>query len=274
MPLSALAGAPSQAYVRLGDVARIKLVPGPSMITSENGQLRSVVYLNVLDRDIGSFVSEGEEYLNTELKLPPGYTYEWSGQYENKRRADQRLTIVVPIVLVVIFIMLYMTMRDWAEASIVMFSVPFALIGGVYLMYALGYNFSIAVWVGFISLYGVAVQTGIVMVVYLHQALDARLQAKETVTEQELHDATFEGAVLRLRPKLMTVATTVIGLIPLMWASGTGSDVMKPLMTPMIGGLFTSAINVLLMTPVLFLLVKKRALKRGGLKRSKMAEWM
>lgn len=271
---SALISASSQSYVRLGDVARITLNPGPSMITSENGQLRSVVYLNVLDRDIGSFVSEGEARLDAELNLPVGYTYEWSGQYENKRRADERLMFLVPIVLAVIFLMLYVTMRDWVEASIVMFSVPFALVGGVYLMYALGYNFSVAVWVGFISLYGVAVQTGIVMVVYLHQAFDRRIRAQETINEQDLYDATIEGAVLRLRPKLMTVATTVIGLIPLMWATGTGSDVMKPLMTPMIGGLFTSAINVLLMTPVLFVLAKKRALRRGSLKLSRMAEWM
>ena len=265
---------PPQGYVRLRDVADIRVAPGPSMISSENGELRSVVYLNVRDRDMGGFVDEAERALDAELNLPAGYAYEWSGQYENKRRADRRLMIVVPIVLVVIFLMLYMTMRDWAEAGAIMLSVPFALIGGLALMALLRYNFSVAVWVGFISLYGVAVQTGIVMMIYLRQALDLRLAEGRVHGREDIEEATVDGAVGRLRPKLMAAATTMIGLVPIMFSTGAGSDVMKPLMTPMIGGMVTSMINVLLMTPVLFVLLKEYDRRRGRLEKSRMTEWV
>jgi len=262
-----------RGYVSLGAIASVDIVPGPTMINSDDGELRSVVFLNVRGRDLGGFVADAAQTLGERLKLPEGYTWEWSGQYENKQRAEQRLMIVVPAVFLVIFVMLYMTMRDWKEAAVVMLSVPFALVGGVYLMYLLGYNFSIAVWVGFIALYGVAVQTGVVMVVYLHQALDKRLRA-DVVTPFDLREATMEGAVQRLRPKLMTVATSLLGLVPIMFATGVGSDVMKPLVAPMIGGLLTSAIHVLIMTPVLFIMMKERLLRKGELRQSTMAEWM
>lgn len=272
--LSALGNVPPQGYVRFGDVAKIDLTTGPVMISSENGQLRSVVFLNVRGRDMGSFVDEARGRLDAELHLPVGYSYEWSGQYENKQRAESRLMVVLPVVFLIIFLMLYMTMHDWKEAGVVMLSVPFALIGGVYLMYILGYNFSVAVWVGFIALYGVAVQTGVVMVVYLHQALDRKLLSHSTISDSDLYDATMEGAVQRLRPKLMTVATSLLGLVPILFATGAGSDVMKPLVTPMIGGLLTSGIHVLIMTPVLFIIMKERALRKGVLEKSSMAEWM
>jgi Cu(I)/Ag(I) efflux system membrane protein CusA/SilA len=185
----------------------------------------------------------------------------------------------MPIVFVIIFVMLYFTTKDFTEALVVMLSVPFALIGGVYLTFLLGYNFSVAVWVGFIALYGLAVQTGVVMVVYLHEALDRRLLAhrrgeRGPITEQDIYDATVEGSVLRLRPKVMTVATSLIGLVPIMWSTGVGADVMKPLAAPMIGGLITSTIHVLVVTPVLFTYMKRRALKKGTLEVSKMAGWM
>jgi Cu(I)/Ag(I) efflux system membrane protein CusA/SilA len=185
----------------------------------------------------------------------------------------------MPIVFVIIFVMLYFTTKDFTEAGVVMLSVPFALIGGVYLTYMLGYNFSVAVWVGFIALYGVAVQTGVVMVVYLHEALDRRLRDCELgkrgpITPQDIFDATVEGSVLRLRPKIMTVGTALIGLIPIMWSTGVGADVMKPLAAPMIGGLLTSTIHVLVVTPILFTYMKLRALKKGKLEISKMAHWM
>ncbi|MCC7438204.1 MAG: efflux RND transporter permease subunit [Armatimonadetes bacterium] len=266
--------APSTNYVRLGDIADIRLADGPAMISSENGQLRSVVFLNVRGRDMGGFVAEAKERLASQLKIGTGYSVEWSGQYENKQRAESRLMIVMPVVFLVIFLMLYMTMKDWKEAGVVMLSVPFALVGGIYLLHGLGYNLSVAVWVGFIALYGVAVQTGVVMVVYLHHALDAKLAAGGTVTAADLHAATMEGAVQRLRPKLMTVATSMLGLVPIMFADGAGSDVMKPLVTPMIGGLLTSAVHVLIMTPVLFIIMKERALRKGKLNKSQMAEWM
>jgi Cu(I)/Ag(I) efflux system membrane protein CusA/SilA len=272
--ITALGGASRQSYVRLGDVARVELAPGPAMIASENGQLRSVVFLNVRDRDMGGFIDEARAVLDRELRLPVGYTYEWSGQYEDKARAERTLAIVIPAVFVIIYLMLFMTMHDWKEAGVVMLSVPFALIGGVYLISLLGYNFSVAVWVGFIALYGIAVQTGVVMVVYLHHALDRRLAPGATLSHDDLHAATMEGAVQRLRPKLMTVMTSMLGLVPIMFSAGVGSDMMKPLVAPMIGGLLTSAIHVLIMTPVLFIMMKERALRKGELKRSKMAEWM
>ncbi|MGE3801769.1 MAG: efflux RND transporter permease subunit, partial [Candidatus Kapaibacterium sp.] len=275
--LSGSAGGNLRGYVQLGEIAEIELRPGPSMIPSENGELKSTVFLNVRGRDMGSFVAEAKERLQSELALPRGYTYSWSGQYENQTRAENRLLLVIPVVFLVIFFTLYLTLKDWKEASVVMLSVPFALIGGVWLISLLGYNLSIAVWVGFIALYGVAVQTGVVMVVYLHHALDKRLAERSegsAITLHDIHEATVEGALGRLRPKLMTVATSMIGLVPIMFATGVGSDVMKPLVAPMIGGLLTSAVHVLIMTPILFIIMKERALKKGSLKRSGMAEWM
>ena len=249
------------------------------MISSENAQLRSIVYLNVRGRDMGSFVEEARNVLSNDLRLPQGYTVQWSGQWENQVRAKQRLEILMPVVFLIIFVMLYFTTRDVTEAFVVMLSVPFALIGGVYLVYILGYNFSVAVWVGFIALYGLAVETGVIMVVYLHEALDRKFHAFEAgkrgpITLQDVYDATVEGAVLRLRPKVMTVATAMIGLIPIMWSTGVGSDVMQPLAAPMIGGLITSTIHVLIVTPILFSSMKERALEKGTLKKSQMAAWV
>ncbi len=278
-PQSAITRVSSKSYIPLAQLATIDIVPGPPMISSENAQLRSIVFLNVRGRDMGSFVEEAKEVLNKELKLPPGYTLQWSGQWENQIRAKKRLEILMPIVFLVIYIMLYFTTKDFTEALVVMLSVPFALIGGVYLIYILGYNFSVAVWIGFIALYGVAVQTGVVMVVYLHESLDRRIRDHELgkrgpITIKDVYDATLEGAVLRLRPKIMTVSTALIGLVPIMWSTGTGSDMMKPIAAPMIGGLMTSAIHVLVVTPILFTYMKERALKKGKLKMSAMAGWM
>lgn len=268
-----------RSYVPLGQVATVRIVPGPPMISSEQAQLRSIVFLNVRGRDMGSFVTEAKEVLNQRLHLPTGYTLQWSGQWENQIRAKQRLTILMPLVFLIIYVMLYFVTKDYVEALIVMLSVPFALIGGVYLVSLLGYNLSVAVWVGFIALYGLAVETGVVMVVYLHEALDRRLRDYERGTRgplelQDITEATIDGAVLRLRPKIMTVATAMIALVPIMWSTGVGADVMQPLAAPMIGGLFTSAIHVLVVTPILFSYMKERALKKGTLKKSKMSAWM
>jgi copper/silver efflux system protein len=256
-------------FIPLAQLADIKQSLGPPMINSENSLLRSIVFLNVRGRDMGGFVNDAKQALDKNLKLPPGYYVAWSGQYENQIRAKKRLEIVLPIVFSIIFVMLYFTFKSALEASMVMLSVPFALIGGVYLIYFLGYNFSVAVWVGFIALYGVAVETGVVMVIYLHEALNRYLQ-KGTITNADITQATLEGAVLRLRPKLMTVATNLIGLLPIMWSTGTGSDVMKPIAAPMIGGIITSAIHVLFVTPVIFSMMKEAALKRGTLKMNEM----
>jgi Cu(I)/Ag(I) efflux system membrane protein CusA/SilA len=249
----------------LGQLAKITASPGPAMVNSENGQLRALVQLNVRGRDMGSFVDEAKEALDRDLKIPAGYSLAFSGQYEDQIHARKRLQLVVPLVLVIIFVILYFTFHSALEASLVMLSVPFALIGGVYLMALYGFNWSVAVWVGFIALYGVAVQTGVVMVVYLQEALDRHL-ARGEMTEQAVFEATVEGALLRVRPKIMTVATTVIGLLPLLWATGTGSDVMKPIAVPLIGGMVTSTVHVLLVTPVIFLMMKRRDLRLGRLK--------
>jgi len=257
------------AHIPLSMVTKIKLSTGAPEIASEGGLLRSIVFLNVRGRDMGGFVTEAKQVLEKQLKLPTGYYVAWSGQWENQIRAKKRLQFLVPLGILVIFVLLYFTFHSVLEASMVMLSVPFALVGGVFLIYALGYNMSVAVWVGFIALYGVAVETGVVMVIYLHEALDKRL-LKGPVTEQDIYEATFEGAVLRLRPKLMTVAVALIGLVPIMWSSGTGADVMKPIAAPMIGGMVSSAIHVLIMTPVIFVLMKKRDLKKGKLKYSGM----
>ena len=235
------------------------------MVNSENSLLRSIVFLNVRGRDMGSFVSDAKEALDKQMKLPSGYYIAWSGQYENQIRAKGRLQILIPIVFLIIFVMLYFTFKSFLEAAMVLLSVPFALIGGVYLIYFLGYNFSVAVWVGFIALYGVAVETGVVMVIYLHEALNRRLM-KGPITIDDITRSTLEGAVLRLRPKVMTVATNLIGLLPIMWSAGTGSDVMKPIAAPMIGGIITSAIHVLFVTPILFSMMKESGLKRGTLR--------
>jgi Cu(I)/Ag(I) efflux system membrane protein CusA/SilA len=189
------------------------------------------------------------------------------------------MEIIMPVVFLLIYVLLYFTLHDYKEAGVVMLSVPFALIGGMYTIFFLNYNFSVAVWVGFIALYGVAVETGVVMVVYLHEALDKRLKAhhdgkRGEITNKDIYESAVEGSVLRLRPKLMTVLTAMIGLVPVMWATGTGSDMMKPLTAPMIGGLLTSAVHVLVVTPILFVIMKERALKKGKLEISKMSGWM
>jgi Cu(I)/Ag(I) efflux system membrane protein CusA/SilA len=253
--------------VPLALVTKVTISTGAPEINSEGGLLRSIVFLNVRGRDMGGFVNAAKMVLEEKLKLPSGYYVAWSGQWENQVRAKQRLQLLVPLGMLIIFILLYFTFHSALEASMVMLSVPFALVGGVYLVAALGYNMSVAVWVGFIALYGIAVETGVVMVIYLHEALDKKLLAGP-VTEQDIYDATFEGAVIRLRPKLMTVAVALLGLVPIMWSSGTGADVMKPIAAPMIGGMITSAIHVLIMTPVIFVLLKKRELRKGTLKYS------
>lgn len=261
----------------LGELADIRVTSGPPMISSENNMLRSIVFLNVRGRDMGGFVEEAKKVLDKDFapKLPKGYYYTWSGQWENQIRAKERLEIVMPIVFLVIFVMLYMVFKNFLESILVMLSVPFALIGGVYLMAILDYNFSVAVWVGFIALYGLAVETGVVMVIYLHEALDKKMiENNDKVNTQDIIQATKDGAVLRLRPKLMTVAVNLIGLIPIMWATGTGADLAKPIAVPMIGGVITSAIHVLFVTPIIFVMIKVYLNKRGKLHKSAMAKFM
>ncbi len=258
-----LVAAPAGAQIPLRQLATIRVVQGPSMISSENGLLRGTVLMNVRGRDVGSFVEEARRRLSAGVKMPPGYYVEWSGQYENQIRAKQRLEIVVPIVFLIILVLLYMTYRSWKEALHVILAVPFALTGGVFLLKLLGYNFSVAVWVGFIALFGTAVQTGVVMVIYLEEAVARKIAAAGELTIEGLHEAVREGALLRLRPKVMTVATVVAGLLPIMWTTRTGAEVMKPLATPVLGGMVSSLLHVLIVTPVIFTWLREWEIRRG-----------
>src|SRR6187551_1135795 len=249
------------AQIPLSQVARIEHTRGPAMISAENGLLLATVLLNVQGRDVGGFVQDARQRVAREVSLPAGYFVEWSGRWENQEHARQRLQLVLPIVLLVIFVLLYFTYRSFAEAAHVLLAVPFALTGGVYLLWLLGYNFSVAVWVGFIALFGTAVQTGVVMVIYLQEALDRKRQELGgTLTRAGLRDAVMEGALLRLRPKVMTVSTVIAGLLPIMWSTRAGAEVMKPLATPVLGGMVSSLLHVLIVTPVIFFWIQERRL--------------
>jgi copper/silver efflux system protein len=261
---SVLVTAPNGTQVPLAQLADIRSVSGPSMISSENGLLVVTVLLNVRGRDVGSFVDEARQLIADRVSLPPGSYLEWSGQYENEVRARQRLQIVIPIVLVVIYVLLYLTYRSFLDAAQVLLAVPFALAGGIYLLYALGYNFSVAVWVGFIALFGTAVQTAVVMVIYLEEAVARkREEVGGRLTREALLEAVKEGALLRLRPKVMTVSTVVASLWPIMWSHSTGAEVMKPLATPVLGGMVSSLGLVLIVTPVIFYWLRERDLWRA-----------
>ena len=233
------------------------------MIQSENGLLRGTVLLNVRGRDVGSFVEEANQAVINQIQLPSGYYIDWSGQFENQQRAKKRLMLVVPIVLIIIFGLLYLAYNSAIEAAHVLLAVPFALTGGVYLLWALNYNFSVAVWVGFIALFGTAVQTGVVMVIYLEEAVAKKKREFGKLTKESLLEAVTEGALLRLRPKVMTVSTIVAGLLPIMWNSSAGSEVMKPLATPVLGGMVSSLLHVLIVTPVIFYWLRERKLNKS-----------
>ncbi len=249
--------------VPLSQVADVRKVEGATMIQSENGLLRGTVLLNVRGRDVGSFVDEAKKAVSQQVQLPAGYYIAWSGQYENQQRAKSRLLFVVPIVLLVIFGLLYVTYHSALEAAHVLMAVPFALTGGVYLVWLLGYNFSVAVWVGFIALFGTAVQTAVVMVIYLNESVkNKRDELERQLTKKELLQAVIDGALLRLRPKVMTVTTVVAGLLPIMWSTSAGSEVMKPLAAPVLGGMVSSLLHVLIITPVIFYWLRERELRR------------
>ena len=258
-----LVSAPNGKVIPLGQVAEIKRVEGPAEIASENGRLRVFVQANVQNRDLGGFVEEVKERINRDIvpSLPAGMTIEYSGEFENQIRAGKTLRLIVPAVLFIIFILLYIVYRSAREAAHVILAVPFALSGGVFLQYLMGYNFSVAVWVGYIALFGTAIQTGVVMVVYLEEAVQRRrAQLGAAFGYSDLVDAVKEGARLRLRPKVMTVATIVASLLPIMWSTRTGAEVMKPLATPVIGGMISSLLHILIVTPAIFLWLHSRRL--------------
>jgi Cu(I)/Ag(I) efflux system membrane protein CusA/SilA len=261
----ALIPTPSGEQIPIGEVARVYYSRGPSMIRDEDGALTGYVYLNLNTHNYGGFVNRAEKMLSQKLALPAGYTWRWAGEYEFEMRAKQRLKIILPIVFFVIFLLLYLVFKSAAEAAVLIFPTLYAMSGGLLLQRVLGYNFSVAVWVGYIALFGIAVETGVVMVVYLDEAFQHHLAQDSPMTEAGLEQAVIEGAVQRLRPKLMTVTAVILSLAPILWETGIGSDVMKPIAAPIVGGMITSTIHVLILVPVFFLLIKRRALRRARL---------
>jgi Cu(I)/Ag(I) efflux system membrane protein CusA/SilA len=261
---------PSGAQIPLSQVAEIKMVTGPSMIRNENGLLAGYVYVDMTGSDIGGYVDRAKEAVATGIRLPTGYSLEWSGQYENMLRVSERLKLVVPITLFLILLLLYLNTKSWAKAGIVMLAVPFSLVGAVWLMYALGYNTSIAAWVGMIALMGLDAETGVFMLLFLDLSYEEARAQGRLRSLADLHEAIVHGAVKRVRPKMMTVAAAFMGLMPIMWSVGTGADVMKRVAAPMVGGLATSFLLELLVYPAVYLLwrwhteVKREAHKVAG----------
>lgn len=255
--------------IPLSALADVTVAEGPPMITSENAMLRGTLLFNVRDRDLGSTVDEAKKKLEDAVKrLPKGYFLDWSGQYENQIRAENRLMIIMPVALLIIVIILYFTFRNFREVLIVLASIPVALVGGAYSLYFFDVNFSVAVAVGFIALFGIAVETGVLMLVYLNNSLYRKVrkatEAGNPVNKKVVEDAVYDGAVLRLRPKLMTVIVDILGLMPILLATGPGSDVMKPITIPFVFGLITSTLFVLIVLPVMYAMIRERELKKYG----------
>jgi copper/silver efflux system protein len=250
----------------LGQLAKVTLLKGPPNIRTENALLVAYIYVDIRDRDIGSYVADAQRAVRDSVQFPPGYFAAWSGQFEYMERAKEKLKVVVPLTLLIIFLLLYLNFRRLTETLIVMASVPFALVGGVWLMYLLDYNMSVAVAVGFIALAGVAAETGVVMLIYLDQALaaitDQRRAERQRVTLADLHEAVMQGAVQRVRPKMMTVFAIIAGLLPIMWGSGTGSEVMRRIAAPMVGGMVSATVLTLIVIPAIYALVKEFEIRR------------
>lgn len=251
-------------HIPLRQVADLEIKKGPPTIRTENSLLTTWIFVDVRGRDIGSYVNEAKKAVSESVKFPSGYYATWSGQYEYMERAYQKLKVIVPLTLGIIFLLLYFNFGNITESLIVMLSLPFALVGGVWLMYLLGYNMSVAVGIGFIALAGVAAETGVVILIYLDNAYKKRLEAGQMSTPKDLYEAVMEGAVERVRPKMMTVVAIMAGLLPIMWGTGTGSEVMKKIAAPMVGGMVSSTVLTLIVIPAIYTIVKERALKRKG----------
>jgi Cu(I)/Ag(I) efflux system membrane protein CusA/SilA len=252
--------APNGSEIPMAQIADIKLVEGPAMIRNENGMLAGFVYIDVKDRDIGGYVEEAKKLIESKIKPPTGYSLIWSGQYENMIRVKERLKIVVPITLLMIMLLLYLNTQSWVKTAIVMLAVPFSLIGAFWILWLLGYNLSIAVWVGMIALMGLDAETGVFMLMYLDHAYDDQVKANRMNSLEDLREAVIHGAVKRIRPKMMTVMAAFMGLTPIMFSMGTGSDVMKRIAAPMVGGLISSFALELVVYPAIFFMWKKRSI--------------
>ena len=259
-----LVATPTGAQVPLSQLARMRMTMGPPAIKSEDAELVGYVFVDVTGRDLGGYVQEAQQVVQEKVQMPPGYHLLWSGQYEYMQRAKQRLIYVVPLTLLIIVVLLYSNFNSMGKTMIVLLSVPFSLVGGIWLIYLLGYNLSVAVWVGFIALAGVAAETGVVMIVYLDEVFERRLREGTMATAKNLYDAIIEGAVMRVRPKLMTVTAIMAGLLPIMWSHGTGADVMKRIAAPMVGGMVTSTILTLIVIPVIYEMWRGWQLRRAA----------
>ncbi len=261
--------------IPLGQLAKVSLSKGAPAIRTENAQLVAYIYVDIRDRDIGGYVKDAQKAVREQVKFLPGYTIQWSGQFEYMERATEKLKLVVPLTLVIIFLLLYLNFRRMTETLIVMLSVPFALVGGVWLLWWLDYNLSVAVAVGFIALAGVAAETGVVMLIYLDHALEKirveRAAKGERLTLQDHYDAIIEGAVERVRPKMMTVVAIIAGLLPIMWGTGTGSEVMRRIAAPMVGGMISSTVLTLVVIPAIYMIVKTRQAGLGAWSRTPVA---
>jgi Cu(I)/Ag(I) efflux system membrane protein CusA/SilA len=257
---------PAGGAVPLDEVAEVKLTRGATSIRTENGQLAIYIFVDIAGRDLGGYVAEARRTVANEVKLPPGTYVQWSGQFEYLERAEARLRIVVPVTLLIIFLLLYINFRRITETLIVMLSLPFALVGGVWMMWWLGFNLSVAVAVGFIALAGVAAETGVVMLIYLDHALEhlkaERVAQGRPFTRTDLYDAIMVGAVERVRPKMMTVVAIIAGLLPILWGTGTGSEIMQRIAVPMIGGMVSSTLLTLIVIPAIYGLAKGRGLPK------------
>ena len=269
MAREVLVSLPNGASVPLGEVAKIKLTQGPASIRTENAQLAAYIFVDARDRDLASYVTDARKAVAGSVKFPAGYYAVWSGQFEYYERAKQRLAIVIPLTLVIIMLLLYLNFRRITETLIVMLSLPFALVGGLWLMWWLGFNLSVAVAIGFIALAGVAAETGVIMLIYLDHALEDRRKLaaieKRDLTRDDIHAAIMDGAVERVRPKMMTVVAIMAGLLPILWSHGTGSEVMQRIAVPMVGGMISSALLTLIVIPAIYAVVKGYGLKKAAL---------
>ena len=248
---------PIGMQIPIGQVADIKIIQGPPSIRDENGSLAGFVFVDIKDRDIGSYVEEAKQAVQEQMKLPPGYRLIWAGQFQYMERAKEKLKLMIPFTLLIIFVLLYMNFESISKTLIVFLSVPFSLVGSIWMLYLLDYNMSVAVWVGIIALAGVAAEIGVIMLIYLDEAYERRKRSGQMQTLQDLQEAVIEGAGRRVRPIVMTVAAIIGGLLPIMWSHGTGSQVMQRIAAPMIGGMVSSILLTLFVIPVLYMLVKQ-----------------
>ncbi len=253
------------AQIPLGQVATVEVLQGPMAVKTEDAFPVTIVFVDIEGVDVGSYVREAQQVVAQQLSLPPGYTLVWSGQYEFMQRVAEKLRVVVPVTLAIIFLLLYLNFRGVAESLIVMLALPFSLVGGIWFLWLLGYNTSVAVWVGFIALAGVAAETGVVMLIYLDEAFHRRGLEGRMRSSADVADAVREGALERLRPVIMTVTAIIAGLAPIMWSTGAGGDVMKRIASPMVGGMLTATVLTLVVIPAIYLLWRRWQVARKAL---------